>query len=278
VFSVVEVGERRKDHAARGGRQGYLGTMVYVGRYLLLVFFTIVWGVPATLLAPFDRSGKIIMWIAVHWIGWIFRSVGVRVEAEGLGHIDPSQPYVIMTNHQSVLDIGALVLTLPIEWHFVAKRELTWIPLFGWAVAMSQVVIDRGNHEKAVRSLSAAAGKIRGGWNVIIFPEGTRGPGGELREFKSGGFHLALEAQVPILPATVSGSQHLTPKRSLKMEPGTIKISYGAPIPTQGLTTDDRHLLKQQVRAAIQAGYDWNLQKTGGDASAPTTPSERRSA
>ena len=98
---------------------------------------------------------------------------------------------------------------------------------------------------------------------MIIFPEGTRSPDGELREFKSGeGGHLAIQAREPILPATVSGSQKLTPKGSFRIESGTLKMSYGRPIPTEGLTAQNRGMLKDQVRAAIAAGHDPALQGT----------------
>jgi 1-acyl-sn-glycerol-3-phosphate acyltransferase len=233
--------------------------VIYVIRFTLIVLYTVFWGIPATLVAPF--SGEAIVWIGRTWISWIFRTCGVRVIVEGLDHVDRTQPYVFMSNHQSVLDIGALVLTLPVNWRFVAKRELTWVPFFGWALGLSdQIVIDRGNRTSAVRSLQRAAERVRGGISVIVFPEGTRSPTGRMREFKSGGFHLAIEAQVPILPATVSGSFHLIPKRSLKVQSGTIKVSYGRPIPTRGLGVEDRHALKDRVREAIEQGYDAALQ------------------
>lgn len=236
--------------------------MTYVLRFALIVLYTVFWGVPATLVAPF--SGKAIVWIGRTWLSWIFRTCGVRVEVEGLEHIDRTQSYVVMSNHQSVLDIGALVLTLPISWRFVAKRELTWVPFFGWALGLSdQIVIDRGNRARSVKSLTRAAARIRGGLTVIIFPEGSRSPTGEMRELKSGGFHLAIQAQVPILPATVSGSHELIPKRSLKVHSGTIKVVYGAPIPTLGMVPEQRNELKQLVRDAITRGYDPAFQKAG---------------
>ena len=229
--------------------------VVYAFRFALIVLYTVFWGLPATFVAPF--SGEAIVWIGRKWISWIFRTCGVRVVTEGLENIDRTQPYVIMSNHQSVLDIGALVLTLPISWRFVAKRELTWVPFFGWALGLSdQIVIDRGNRTKSVRSLERAADRIRGGLNVIIFPEGTRSQTGALREFKSGGFHLAIQAQAPILPVTVSGSFALTPKRSLQVHSGTLKVVYGRPIPTRGMTADQRGELKDLVRAAIERGFD----------------------
>lgn len=234
--------------------------MRYVVRFALIAVYTVFWGVPAILVAPF--SGEAIVWIGRTWISWIFRTCGVRVVAEGLEHVDRTQSYVFMSNHQSVLDIGALVLTLPVSWRFVAKRELTWIPFFGWALGLSdQIVIDRGNRTASVRSLERAAERIRGGVNVIIFPEGTRSPTGEMRDFKSGGFHLALKAQVPILPATVSGSFGLIPRRSLKVQSGLIKVVYGVPIETRGLEAEHRSELKQRVRDAIHRGYDTKLQE-----------------
>jgi 1-acyl-sn-glycerol-3-phosphate acyltransferase len=122
------------------------------------------------------------------------------------------------------------------------------------------VIIDRRERSKAVHSLERAAQRIRQGVNVIIFPEGTRSTTGDLQPFKSGGFHLAIQAQVPILPATISGTRVITPKRSLRVESGTVKIVYAKPIPTAGLSIDDRESLKEQVRQTIFQGFDWDYQ------------------
>jgi 1-acyl-sn-glycerol-3-phosphate acyltransferase len=244
--------------------------LLYVLRFALIVVYTVFWGIPAMLVAPF--SGEAIVWIGRTWLSWIFHACGIRVVAEGLEHIDRTQPYVIMSNHQSVLDVGALVLTLPVSWRFVAKRELTYVPFFGWALGLSdQVVIDRGNRTRSMQSLARAAERIRGGINVIIFPEGTRSETGELGEFKSGGFHLAIQAQVPILPATVSGSFELIPKRSLRIHSGTIRVVYGTPIPTTGFTSDQRSELKERVRAAIARGFDAPLQRARAEVSVSLT-------
>jgi 1-acyl-sn-glycerol-3-phosphate acyltransferase len=235
--------------------------VTYVVRYLLIVLYTVVWGVPACIVPLFDRSGEGVIWIGRQWLRWIFWTCGITVEAEGLENVDSRRSYVFMSNHQSVLDVGALALTLPVRWRFVAKRELTWIPLFGWAIWLGgHVIVDRGRREKAIASLRRAAKRIRDGTSVIIFPEGTRSETGAMREFKSGGFHLALEAGVPIVPVTVSGSHHLTPKRSLRVESGHMKLRYGKPIETTAYGSDDREALKSAVRDAIQAGYDPALQ------------------
>ena len=96
--------------------------MSYGIRFALIALYTVFWGVPAMLVAPF--SGEAVVWIGRTWISWIFRTCGIRVVAEGLDPVERTQSYVFMSNHQSVLDIGALVSTLPVNWRFVAKRSV----------------------------------------------------------------------------------------------------------------------------------------------------------
>ncbi len=235
--------------------------MRYVLRYLLLVLYTVFWGTLALVLSAVDRSGEAVIWVARNWVRWILTTCGVRVDVSGLEHHDPSHAYVVMANHQSVWDTAAIVATLPGSFRFVAKRELTWIPFFGWAlVAGGHVIIDRSNHESSVRSLERAAARVRGGITVVIFPEGTRARSGQLGEFKSGGFHLALAAQVPILPVSVSGSSRITPPHSLRIESGRVHVRYGEPIPTAGLGLEDRQRLKELTRSAIVAGFEPELE------------------
>jgi 1-acyl-sn-glycerol-3-phosphate acyltransferase len=242
--------------------------MRYVLRYLLIVLYTVFWGTVALLLSAIDRSGEGVIWVARNWVRWILVTCGVRVDVSGLEHHDPSRAYVVMVNHQSVWDTAAIVATLPSSFRFVAKRELTWIPFFGWALAAGgHVIIDRSNHERSVRSLERAAARVRGGTTVVIFPEGTRQPSGKIGEFKSGGFHLALAAQVPILPVSVSGSSRITPPHSLRIESGRIRIRYGVPIPTEGLGLDDRQRLKELTRVAIVAGFEPELEPDRAPAS-----------
>ena len=247
--------------------------MVYVYRYLMIVLYTIFWGVVACVLALFDRSGEGVIWVGHQWVSWILATCRIEVECHGLERIDAKRPYVFMSNHQSVIDTAAIVATIPVSWRFVAKRELVWIPFFGWALGLGgHVIIDRGDHESAVRSLKRAADRIRSGTNVIIFPEGTRSESGVLAEFKSGGFHLAIEAGVPILPITVSGSNRITPKGSLRIESGRVRILYGEAIPSAGLGLEARGELKDRVRRAIVAGFDAELQGAPIESSWSRTP------
>ena len=235
--------------------------MIYVVRYVLVTLYTLLWGGIGCLVAPFDRDGRAIVRVGRVWVRWILWTCGIRVDADGLENVPRDRPCVYMSNHQSVVDIVAIIATLPVAWRFVAKRELTWIPVFGWALVLGhQIIVDRKNRESSVKSLVRAAERVRAGANVIIFPEGSRSPDASLREFKSGGFHLALQAGVPIVPIAISGSWRISPKRSLRIESGRVLVRYGEPIATQGLGLDERELLKRRVREGILRCYDPELQ------------------
>ena len=235
--------------------------MIDALRFLLIAAYTVVCGAGACLASPFDREGRALVWFARRWVAWILATCRVEVLADGLERLPRARPCVYMSNHQSVFDVVAIVATLPVHWKFVAKRELTWIPFFGWALVLCrQVIVDRRDRASSVESLARAAERVRSGASVIIFPEGTRSPDGALREFKSGGFHLAIQAGVPIVPVTVSGSRAITPPRSLRLGTGRVLVRYGEPIPTEGLRVENRGALKRRVREAIAKGYEPALQ------------------
>ncbi|MBS1105070.1 MAG: 1-acyl-sn-glycerol-3-phosphate acyltransferase [Deltaproteobacteria bacterium] len=224
----------------------------------LIGLYTILIGVPVIAASFFD-GGRTMMVLGRLWARWILATFAVRVDVAGLENVPTHAPILLMSNHQSLADIAAIVSTLPpsIKWRFVAKKELVRVPVFGQALlASGHIIIDRGNRERAVASLRRAAERIRAGTSVIVFPEGTRSPDGHLRLFKSGPFHLAVEAQVPIVPVTVSGSQRITPKGELRVRSGRVKIVYGKPIPTRGISIEERKVLAARVRDAIARGYD----------------------
>ena len=228
----------------------------------LIGLYTLVIG-PPIIIASFFDGGRTMLALGRLWILAILATFRVRVDVAGIDNVPTHAPVILMSNHQSLADIAAIVSTLPpsVRWRFVAKRELARVPIFGQAlVASGHIIIDRGNREKAVASLRRAAERIRAGTSVIVFPEGTRSPEGRLRLFKSGPFHLAIEAQVPIVPVTVSGSQRITPKGELRVHSGRVKITYGTPIPTRGVSIDERKVLQSRVRDAIAAGYDVTYQ------------------
>ena len=201
-----------------------------------------------------DPTGDWVLDLTRWWSGWVTRFAGVRITVDNRAKLDPQQPYVFMANHASTIDIWALLLAIPRRVRMIAKKELARIPFLGWVMWAGRFIfIDRQNAVAARRSIDEAGRRIRGGVSVVIFPEGTRTRDGQMGPFKKGGFHLAMEAGVPIVPIALRGTRALMPPGSLRVKSGEVFVTIGAPIPTSGLTIDDRPALIQRVRDAIAA-------------------------
>ncbi|MBX3147524.1 MAG: 1-acyl-sn-glycerol-3-phosphate acyltransferase [Gemmatimonadales bacterium] len=178
-------------------------------------------------------------------------STGMSVRVEGLEHVAPGQPVVYISNHQSWVDIWALLAVLPGVLRFVFKKELSRVPLLGWAInTLGHVSIDRGNRGSAFASYDSAAEQIRGGVSAIVFAEGTRSSTGSLQSFKKGPFVLAISAQVPVVPVYCETYQRL-PKGSLAPRPGIVRVRLGSPIATNGLDYAERDGLADRTREAL---------------------------
>jgi len=175
------------------------------------------------------------------WVRFNLLLSGVRVRTRYETPLDPRVPYVFVSNHQSYYDVLAVIAALPaFQLRWVAKKELTQVPVFGWALRHSDhIIIDRSDHVQAMKSLRAAVEKMRSGLSVIIFPEGTRGPGdGTMLPWKKGGFVLALDAGIPIVPVAVRGSADVLGPRGWQIHGGTIDVLVGTPIPVIGVERD----------------------------------------
>ncbi len=177
---------------------------------------------------------------------------GMRSRAQGLEKVPNSGSYVVISNHNSHLDAAALVQKLPHPVYFVIKRELARIPIWGnAAVKLGFIAVDRGRTERARAQMRQAIETIRSGRRILVFAEGTRSEDGRLQPFKKGGFHLAIDAQVPILPVAVNGSHALLPKGRPAARPGVVDVIVCDPIPTTGLVKKDLQDLVARTREAI---------------------------
>jgi 1-acyl-sn-glycerol-3-phosphate acyltransferase len=188
------------------------------------------------------------------WCRTVQTSALLRHRIRGRENI-PDGPFMIIANHSSHLDGPALIVTMGIDIHFVIKKELAEVPLWGAAAMRAGfIAIDRSRSAEAQRTMAEAIESISRGRHVLVFPEGTRSPDHRLQPFKKGGFHLAIEAQVPILPVAINGSHALFPKGAMYARPGTVEVVVCQPIPTHGVTRDELPALMQRVRDAIREG------------------------
>ena len=251
--------------------------MIYVFRYLVIAVQTVIITTPMFFWSLVDRSGEPTVRLARIWVRWMLGAIGIEVRTVGAENLDRENPGVLMSNHRSVFDIPALIHTVPTSFRFVAKKELTRIPFFGWALAVSgQILVDRSRRSKAIGALKEAARHIVGGTKVLVFPEGTRSDTAEMLPFKSGGFHLAIANGWPIFPVGIAGSDAITPKGSLRVEPGRICIVFGEPIETAGITETERSALKEQVRQRvselIREGEDLLRDDAAGESASTIDP------
>ena len=220
---------------------------------IYLVCSTIVLSTVAIVVSLFDKGGAGAHYIGRFWASLHLKVSGVKVVIKGLEHL-ANPPYVFMCNHQSALDIYTLLACLPLSFKWIAKRQLFKIPFIGWAMTRTGYIsIDREKPREALKAMEEAAGKIRAGMNIIIFPEGTRSIDGNLLPFKKGGFTLALRAMVPIVPIGVYGTSQLQPKGNfIPKKKGVIYINIGEPIILEGLDRSAKTKVMDDVRERIE--------------------------
>lgn len=204
-----------------------------VRAYLFLAAFiplTLLFSISAIISTLFDTSGRLYARHAVLWgrLGLALNMTKVTVSgAETL----PDGPVIFMSNHQSNFDILSLLAAMPRQFHWIAKKELFEIPLFGTSMKRGGYIpLDRGDGRKALQSIDEAAAAIHQGKSVVLFPEGTRTQNGKLLPFKRGGFILARKADVPVIPVTINGSGRINPANQILLYGGNIHITLHPPI------------------------------------------------
>ena len=166
-------------------------------------------------LSPFDRSMKQVHPLISLWARTVFTARPLmHVRLEGTHHLKPGATYVLVANHQSLADILA-VLHIQHPFKFIAKKELFWIPFLGWSLSLTGYIpLVRGDLKSGKEALEKASDYLKQGVSVLFFPEGTRSPDGEIRDFKIGAFKLAVETGVPVVPIVIDGTHGLLPKGS----------------------------------------------------------------
>jgi 1-acyl-sn-glycerol-3-phosphate acyltransferase len=224
------------------------------GCWIILALLTLVVAVAhiaSSIVAP---EGRVPRWLEMAYVWAILRASNVKLTADGLENVEAGRSYIVMANHRSMYDIPVLHYLLghgrDLRW--IAKHELQRVPFFGWAYRLSRhVAIDRENRAAAIATLRRAAAESRAGVTFVIMPEGTRNAGEGLLPFKKGGFHLAMDTDLPILPVAIVGSDKLMRKGSWYILPGAIHVSVRPAIGTADLERDDIDGLVERVRTAI---------------------------
>ena len=220
---------------------------------------TLVAGVLVIVLSFFIRTGNPLHNIARFWGKSILVVSRITVSVTGMSNIDRAASYIFMPNHQSNFDIPVLLGHLTVQFRWLAKVELFKIPIFGRAMRKAGYIsIDRYNRESAINSLNEAANKIKNGVSVLIFPEGTRSRDGKIRPFKKGGFVLAIDSGVPIVPVVITGTRSIMTKGKFRINSGHVNMVIHKPIETSAYTRETKEVLMESVRRVMCENYEIN--------------------
>lgn len=241
---------RRGPTRGEAGRWLFLPWMVVVF-YPLVLTTTVLWGVLAVVSSL--ASQRLGFYCGTVWAWCLSWAALVRVRVSGRALAPPGRSYVILCNHQGDFDILALYGFLGRQFRWVIKQELRKVPFLGWGcAAIGHIFVDRSNPRDAIASLEAAKPRLAGGISVLFFPEGTRSEDGRLLPFKKGGFIMARQLALPILPISISGSHRVLPKGRLLPRPGTIDVRFHPPIDPAACESLEE--LMAATRAAIASG------------------------
>jgi 1-acyl-sn-glycerol-3-phosphate acyltransferase len=187
------------------------------------------------------------------WARSLLWIVGVKVEVEGLERVRGIEQCVWASNHVSYMDTPVMLGFIPVQFFFLAKSELFKIPFMGWHLKHAgHVSVPLDDPKASLRTLAQAAMLVRErGVALLFFPEGGRSETGELQEFKDGAAYIAIKAQVPIIPMALIGIRDILPMNTLDFKRGTVKLRFGTPISTAGLTAHSRTEITTLTRAQI---------------------------
>ena len=221
---------------------------------ILLIIYTVICilVIPLLLICPLFKWPQPIIFIGRSSLrlGWLV--LGIDIEVSGLENFAKNKSYVFMANHQSMLDVVVIAL-IPQFVHVIAKKEMFKVPVIGQGMKIVEYVsVDRKGKMGGRKSIERAVSLIKEKkYSFLIFPEGTRSLNGKLQQFRRGGFYLALNSGVPIVPITISGSFKLMPKYSFFIKKGKITVAFQKPVPVQGYDKSTLPELMEKVRYKI---------------------------
>ncbi len=214
--------------------------------HVLWMAITVVPWAMFVILVSYLVSSTTLYWICVGWLRmavqggtWI---LGIRNRVQGMENlpVGSTDPAVLLVKHQSTWETFVMPTLMPHPLAYVFKRELLFVPFFGWAMArLDMIHIDRSQRSRAFAKVVQQGRRLmaQGVW-VIMFPEGTRIARGEVGDYKTGGTRLAIAAGVPVIPIAVT-SGRCWPRKAFIKRPGVVDISIGKPIPSEGREADE---------------------------------------
>ncbi len=224
-------------------------------RCLVILFFfplTYCFGIVSYAAGFFDANGSLSHRCLSQWARTSLALAGLRVHIEGQERLKPQNSYIFMPNHASFLDILLLFAYIPCDFRYIIKEEVFSIPLMGAVLRKSgHIALDRKNLWKAPKSLRQAAELLKQDISVVVFPEGTRSPNGEIQEFKTALFILPIRSRIPVVPVLIEGTFQALTRGSILVNPVPLKLTFCDPISEESLGGRGRRLYAAKVRQIL---------------------------
>ena len=222
-----------------------------------IALYSIVLGTISLFSSFVDRRGRFAHGCARAWSRLILVTTGVRVDVSGLEQLTPGTTYVFVSNHQSIYDIPVVFWAMPFQLRIIAKQSIGSFPFLGWHLRRTgHLLVDR-RHPNTPVILQRWRQLLADGLSLIIFPEGTRSSDGCVGQFKSGSFLLAMEAGLPIVPLSITGTRFVMRKGLLTTRPGRVRLTVHAPVSTSERAEPPdmaaAKRLAEQVRSVVEA-------------------------
>ncbi len=231
-----------------------LNTLYSIYAWLVWVACLLVLGLPAVLLTAINPE------VGFRFVRWGSRFAlglaGIRVTVTGAENVDWSRAYVVMGNHQSILDPFVVLPAFPRRPIAIEKVENLKLPVYGWLTrAWGNIAIKREDREHAIAGVESAKERLAAGHSIGIMPEGTRTKDGSIGPFKKGGFHLALGAGADILPFTIKGAFEVVARDGWQVGRTPIEVTFLPPIATSDYSRETLDDLIARVRDVVETNY-----------------------
>lgn len=224
---------------------------LYMGGYLVwsLPKLSRLKKLPADM--PLEQKNLIRHETPKHWSRTFMALTGSEVEIKGIHHV-PEGPVLFASNHEGDFDIPVLIGAINKPFGFIAKIETKKVPILRtWMEMINCVFLDRRDREKAAQSIMSGSELLKKGNSLLIFPEGTRSKGGPIGLFKAGGFRLAMDSGVPIVPISIEGTADVFEKNGRLVKPARIVVTICPPISHKEYKDKDLISLAGHVREII---------------------------
>lgn len=235
-------------------------------KMFFVLIYSLLWTLPtfpkALRLQREGRKAELKAVVDVLGRGWgrmLVEATGSTVTVLGAEKVPMDQAVLIVANHQGNFDIPVLLGYFPKAAAYIAKEEIRKLPILGkWNEMYGTVFIKRNNPREALRAIQEGAQRLKDGYSLVIFPEGTRSPDGHVLPFKAGALKLALKSEALIVPVTLVNTRNIMVKKSLKIRKADVKMIIGDPIdPRSEQSNDLAALIQEQIAANLEKWQDF---------------------